>query len=79
VKSLHDAWTLHRDNNPNPVLDARARFEIERAFYAGAEFAVDTVQDMHAAGLALPPAISNQLQLWSSEAHAARYSRKGRA
>jgi hypothetical protein len=77
VKSLHDAWGLYRENNPNAVLDARARFEIERAFYAGAEFAVDTVQEMNDAGLTIPFAVSNQLQIWSSESHAARYSRKG--
>jgi len=77
MKSLHDAWTLYRENNPGLGLDARARFEIERAFYAGAEFAVDTVQDMNGSGLTLPFAVSHQLQLWSSESQAQRYARKG--
>jgi len=77
MKSLHDAWELYRVRLGTSGLDARARFEIELAFFAGAEFAVDALQDMNAAGLTLPFAVSTELQHWSSEAHAARYSRGG--
>jgi hypothetical protein len=77
MKSLHDAWELYRAQLPAGGLDARARHEIELAFFAGAEFAVDALQDLNAAGLTLPFAVSTELQHWSSEAHAARYSRKG--
>lgn len=76
--SLRDAWAAYRGKRfPRFVLDARARFEIERAFYAGAEFAVDSVQDLNAAGLTLPFAVSTALEHWSSEAHASRYSCEG--
>jgi len=76
MKSLHDAWTLYRERLPALVLsDPRAGIEIERAFFAGAEFAIDAVQDLNVAGLTMPFALADQLQKFSSEVHAARYQR----
>ena len=66
MKSVSDAWTLHRDTLPTS-LDPRARAEIERAFFAGAENIVDGMQDLNAAGLSLPFAVSRQLMQWQSE------------
>ena len=68
MKTISDAWTLYRDM----VLarfpgDARARAEIERAFFAGAEYIVDEVMDTNDAGLMLPLQLSRQLQLWERE------------
>lgn len=66
MKSISDAWHLHQETLPRG-LDARARAEIERAFFAGAESVVDDLQDLNDAGLSLPFHISQQLMRWASE------------
>jgi len=67
MKSISDAWHLHQDKLHAAGLDARARAEIERAFFAGAENIVDGLQDLNAAGLTLPFYVSRQLSLWASD------------
>lgn len=78
MKSISDAWTLHQDTLPRGGLDARARAEIERAFFAGAENIVDGMQDLNDAGLSLPFAVSRQLTLWQSETTAHHHVRNER-
>jgi hypothetical protein len=77
MKSVCDAWTIYRAKVfARYTLDARARAEIERAFFAGAESVVDDMQDMNDAGLTLPFNYVRQLTTWSSEcAHHDRQAR----
>lgn len=68
MKPISDGWNHHRATSfPRYTLDARARAEIERAFYAGAEHVVDALVEMNDAGLTLPFVFARQLQLWNSE------------
>jgi len=67
MKSISDAWHLHQDTLPASGLDARARAEIERAFFAGAESVVDDMQCMNDAGLTFPFDVARQLSRWASE------------
>lgn len=69
MKSISDAWDLYRAKIfSRYTFDARARAEIERAFYAGAESVVDDMQDMNDAGLTMPFNVAQQLTRWGSEA-----------
>lgn len=77
MKPLSDAWHIYRGKTfARYTLDARARAEIERAFFAGAESVVDDMQDMNDAGLTLPFTFVRQLTMWASEcAHHDRNTR----
>jgi hypothetical protein len=79
MKSLSDAWHIYRGKTfARYSLDARARAEIERAFFAGAESVVDDMQDMNDAGLTLPFTFTRQLTNWASEcAHHDQKTREG--
>ena len=65
---ISDGWHRHRDQllARHPP-DARARSEIERAYYAGAEHVVDALVGLNDAGLSLPFDIARQLTTWANE------------
>lgn len=68
MNAISDGWANHRNKTwARYTLDARARAEIERAYYAGAEHVVDAITGMNDAGLTLPFLFTRQLSLWSSE------------
>ncbi len=73
---VSDGWASYYTRTvPAGVYDARVRAEIERAYYAGAEHVVDTLQGLNDAGLTMPFAVAKQLDLWTSEtiAHHSKY------
>ena len=78
MKSISDAWSIYRAQVFTRChgMDPRARAEIERAFFAGAESVVDDMHDLNDAGLSLPFMFTRQLTTWASEC--AHHDRKQR-